>query len=240
MSVVAVGGTVTAARAQGAAARRLPRADRGAGPPRPRPAHPTPQRRCLHSGAGAVRRADSRSARAARPPRCGRAAPATGRGAAVRPRPSRSSEDDWGGAASGTGHPCRWRARCDSFGAMPRDIVVRGGGDEKMPIAANLDVLLDKAYENVGPRELLDAPVAALAGVTDADAGSGPHPRDGSIGASPPVPLTLGRQGFRPGGVGGRRGQPRLAGIRRNRAVVAHLARRPARRVVAVDGPVCM
>ncbi|MGZ6825141.1 MAG: hypothetical protein ACXVF9_21990 [Blastococcus sp.] len=39
-----------------------------------------------------------------------------------------------------------------------------------MPIAANLDVLLDKAYENVGLRELLDAPVAALAGVTDADA----------------------------------------------------------------------
>ena len=39
-----------------------------------------------------------------------------------------------------------------------------------MPIAANLDVLLDKAYENVSLSELLTAPVAALAGVTDTDA----------------------------------------------------------------------
>ena len=39
-----------------------------------------------------------------------------------------------------------------------------------MPIAANLDVLLDKEYENVSLSELLNAPVAALAGVTDADA----------------------------------------------------------------------
>ena len=39
-----------------------------------------------------------------------------------------------------------------------------------MSIAANLDVLLDKAYENVSLSELLTAPVAALAGVTDADA----------------------------------------------------------------------
>jgi len=61
-------------------------------------------------------------------------------------------------------------ARCDSFGGdAPRHRGARGG-DGKMPIAANLDVLLDKAYENVGLRELLDAPVAALAGVTDADA----------------------------------------------------------------------
>lgn len=39
-----------------------------------------------------------------------------------------------------------------------------------MPIAANLDVLLDKEYENVSLSELLDAPVAALAGVTVTDA----------------------------------------------------------------------
>ncbi len=39
-----------------------------------------------------------------------------------------------------------------------------------MPVEANLDVLLDKAYENVALGELAQAPVAALAGVTDADA----------------------------------------------------------------------
>jgi len=39
-----------------------------------------------------------------------------------------------------------------------------------MPIAANLDVLLDKEYENVSLSDLLTAPVAALAGVTASDA----------------------------------------------------------------------
>jgi hypothetical protein len=39
-----------------------------------------------------------------------------------------------------------------------------------MSINANLDKLLDKAYENKDLRELVDAPVAALAGVTDQDA----------------------------------------------------------------------
>ena len=39
-----------------------------------------------------------------------------------------------------------------------------------MPVEANLDVVLDKAYENVGLGELVHAPVAALAGVSDADA----------------------------------------------------------------------
>ncbi len=39
-----------------------------------------------------------------------------------------------------------------------------------MAISANLDKQLDKAYENLSIAEVLDAPVAALAGVSDADA----------------------------------------------------------------------
>ncbi|MFI7672066.1 hypothetical protein [Actinophytocola sp. NPDC049390] len=39
-----------------------------------------------------------------------------------------------------------------------------------MAISANLDKHLDKAYENLSLAELLDAPVAALAGVSDGDA----------------------------------------------------------------------
>ena len=39
-----------------------------------------------------------------------------------------------------------------------------------MAIAVVLDKVLDKAYENKSLNELLDAPVAALAGVSDGDA----------------------------------------------------------------------
>lgn len=39
-----------------------------------------------------------------------------------------------------------------------------------MAVSANLDKQLDKAYENLSLAEVLDAPVAALAGVSDGDA----------------------------------------------------------------------
>jgi len=39
-----------------------------------------------------------------------------------------------------------------------------------MAISVNLDKALDKAYESTSLEEILDAPVAALAGVTDDDA----------------------------------------------------------------------
>lgn len=39
-----------------------------------------------------------------------------------------------------------------------------------MPVNANLDKVLDKAYEDKTLAELVDAPVDALAGVTTADA----------------------------------------------------------------------
>lgn len=39
-----------------------------------------------------------------------------------------------------------------------------------MAVTANLDKVLDKAYEGKDLSELLDAPVAALAGVSDGDA----------------------------------------------------------------------
>ena len=39
-----------------------------------------------------------------------------------------------------------------------------------MAVSVNLDALLDKAYESSSLQEILDAPVAALAGVSDADA----------------------------------------------------------------------
>ncbi|MDY7088385.1 MAG: hypothetical protein SYR96_25175 [Actinomycetota bacterium] len=39
-----------------------------------------------------------------------------------------------------------------------------------MPISVNLDAALDKAYESSTLAELADAPVSALAGVSDADA----------------------------------------------------------------------
>ena len=39
-----------------------------------------------------------------------------------------------------------------------------------MAISLNLDKQLDKAYENLGVAEILDAPVAALAGVSEGDA----------------------------------------------------------------------
>ncbi len=39
-----------------------------------------------------------------------------------------------------------------------------------MAVAVVLDKVLDKAYENKNLDELLDAPVAALAGVSDGDA----------------------------------------------------------------------
>jgi hypothetical protein len=37
-----------------------------------------------------------------------------------------------------------------------------------MPVSVNLDKVLDKAYENLTLSEVLDAPVAGLAGLTDA------------------------------------------------------------------------
>jgi hypothetical protein len=42
--------------------------------------------------------------------------------------------------------------------------------DERMPVNANLDKVLDKAYEDKTLAELVDAPVDALAGVTASDA----------------------------------------------------------------------
>jgi hypothetical protein len=39
-----------------------------------------------------------------------------------------------------------------------------------MAISANLDKVLDKAYESSPLAELVDAPVSALAGVSEADA----------------------------------------------------------------------
>ena len=39
-----------------------------------------------------------------------------------------------------------------------------------MPISANLDKILDKAYENSAIADILAAPVTALAGVSDGDA----------------------------------------------------------------------
>ena len=39
-----------------------------------------------------------------------------------------------------------------------------------MPISANLDKILDKAYESSSLAEILAAPVSALAGVSEADA----------------------------------------------------------------------
>lgn len=39
-----------------------------------------------------------------------------------------------------------------------------------MAISVNLDKALDKAYEEKSLEEILDAPVAALAGVSDSDA----------------------------------------------------------------------
>jgi hypothetical protein len=39
-----------------------------------------------------------------------------------------------------------------------------------MAVSANLDKVLDKAYESRSLTELVDAPVSALAGVSDADA----------------------------------------------------------------------
>jgi hypothetical protein len=45
--------------------------------------------------------------------------------------------------------------------------------DERKPhmaVSVNLDSLLDKAYESSSLQEILDAPVAALAGVSDTDA----------------------------------------------------------------------
>jgi len=39
-----------------------------------------------------------------------------------------------------------------------------------MAVSANLDKVLDKAYESSSPAELVNAPVSALAGVSDKDA----------------------------------------------------------------------
>ena len=39
-----------------------------------------------------------------------------------------------------------------------------------MPVSADLDKILDKALENGSLKEVLDAPVAGLAGVSDSDA----------------------------------------------------------------------
>lgn len=39
-----------------------------------------------------------------------------------------------------------------------------------MAVSANLDKVLDKAYESSSPAELVKAPVSALAGVSDKDA----------------------------------------------------------------------
>jgi hypothetical protein len=40
-----------------------------------------------------------------------------------------------------------------------------------MPVIADLDKVLDKAYENATLEEIINAPVDALAGVSEGDAG---------------------------------------------------------------------
>jgi hypothetical protein len=52
-----------------------------------------------------------------------------------------------------------------SLGSRPVE-----GGKLTMAVAVTLDKALDKAYENKSLDEILDAPVAALAGVSDGDA----------------------------------------------------------------------
>jgi hypothetical protein len=42
--------------------------------------------------------------------------------------------------------------------------------EERMAVTADLDKVLDKAYEGKTLTELIDSPVAALAGVSDGDA----------------------------------------------------------------------
>ena len=97
--------------------------------------------------------------------------PARARAAAVEEPPSRR----WGRLprlAAGV-RPSRGRSavgRSAGRGAGDDPGVREEEGDADMPIAANLDVLLDKDYENVTLPELLNAPVAALAGVTATDA----------------------------------------------------------------------
>jgi hypothetical protein len=39
-----------------------------------------------------------------------------------------------------------------------------------MPVSANLDAMLDKEWESKSLEEILEAPVSALAGVSDGDA----------------------------------------------------------------------
>jgi len=39
-----------------------------------------------------------------------------------------------------------------------------------MPVSANLDAILDKEWESKRLEEILEAPVSALAGVSDVDA----------------------------------------------------------------------
>ena len=39
-----------------------------------------------------------------------------------------------------------------------------------MAVTVNLDAVLDKAFESSSPAELVDAPVSALAGVSEGDA----------------------------------------------------------------------
>jgi hypothetical protein len=104
------------------------------------------------------------------------------------------SATGWG---SGTGSPCSaaglstprttWNGAGRPPGVRPpdrhqlRSDLVREGGrfpgeparrgrELTMAVAVTLDKALDKAYENKSLEEILDAPVAALAGVSDGDA----------------------------------------------------------------------
>src|ERR1700753_2161759 len=54
--------------------------------------------------------------------------------------------------------------------AQPTGPGANRGKEHPMAVNANLDAILDKAYESATLAELVDAPVAALSGVSEGDA----------------------------------------------------------------------
>jgi hypothetical protein len=68
---------------------------------------------------------------------------------------------------TGGGFTLRFSGEAVTIGA--RD-PLRHQEDVVMAVSVNLDSLLDKAYENLPLTDILDAPVAALSGVSDGDA----------------------------------------------------------------------
>jgi hypothetical protein len=70
--------------------------------------------------------------------------------------------------------PAVQHGETDQQGSPPGTRMGRGRpnpkGEAPMSVAVGLNKALDKAYENASLSELLDAPVSAIAGVSDADA----------------------------------------------------------------------